>query len=122
MTWYEKNMLSKDLMSNVDENAYESDSSGEDPIMSNEPEEDEIKHGPFEFPHDDEIPFSELLSNLMVWQVQGSDNGDANPNMPLLGDDDQVFDAPPPSYTCSNSPKSTHVHAISGFHGNGPPN
>ncbi len=95
MIRYEKNMLSKDLMYNVDENAYESDSSGEDPIMSSELEEDEIKHGPFEFPHDDEIPFSKLLFNLMVWQVQRSDNGDANPNMPLLEDDDQVFDAPP---------------------------
>jgi hypothetical protein len=29
-------------------------------------DEDEVKHDPFEFPHDDEIPFSRLLFNLMV--------------------------------------------------------
>ncbi len=58
----------------------------------------------------------------MIWQVQGSNNGDANPNMPLLDDDVQVFDAPPLDYTCSNDTKSRHVHAINEFHGNGPPN
>ncbi len=51
-----------------------SNSLGEDPIMSNEPNGDEVEHEHFEFPHDDEIPFSKLLFDLMVWQVQGSDN------------------------------------------------
>jgi hypothetical protein len=87
MAWYEKNMLSKDLTSNVGESANESDSSDKDLITLNEPNENEIKHDPFEFPHDDKIPFSKLLSNMIVWQVQRFDNGDANPNMPLLDDD-----------------------------------
>ncbi len=80
-------MLSKDLTSNVGESANESDSSDKDLITLNEPNENEIKHDPFEFPHDDKIPFSKLLSNMIVWQVQRFDNGDANPNMPLLDDD-----------------------------------
>jgi hypothetical protein len=50
-------MLSKDSMSNVDESANESDSLGEDPITLDELDEDEVKHDPFEFPHDDKIPF-----------------------------------------------------------------
>jgi hypothetical protein len=29
---------------------------------------------------------------------------------------------PPPNCTCSNSPKSRHVHVINGFHGSGSPN
>jgi hypothetical protein len=37
-----------------------------------------------------------MLYDPTIWQVQGSNNGDANPNMPLLDDDVQVFDAPPP--------------------------
>jgi hypothetical protein len=40
MAWYKKNMLFKDLISNVDENANESDSSGENPIALDEPYED----------------------------------------------------------------------------------
>jgi hypothetical protein len=36
-----------------------------------------------------------MLFDSTVWQVQGSDNGDASLNMPLLNDDVQVFDAPP---------------------------
>jgi hypothetical protein len=41
---------------------------GEDPIAPNEPYEDyEIKHDPFEFSIDDEIPFSRLLFDLTVW-------------------------------------------------------
>jgi hypothetical protein len=109
-------------MSNVDENANEIDSIGEDLIMLNEPYEDEVKHDPFEFSDDDKILFSRLLYNSMVWQVQRFDNGDANSNMPLLDDDVKMSYAPPPSCTCSNGPKSRNVHAINGFHGRGPPN
>ncbi len=86
-------MLFEDLMSDVDESVYESDSSGKDPIALNELNEDEVEHDPFEFPHDEKVPFSRLLFNLMVWQVQGSNYGDANLNMPLLDDNVQVFDA-----------------------------
>jgi len=32
-----------------------------------------------------------MLSNSTVWQVQGSNDGNANLNMPLLNDDVQVF-------------------------------
>jgi len=38
--------VSKDLMFDVDEGAYESNSSDKDPTMSNEPNEDEIEHDP----------------------------------------------------------------------------
>jgi hypothetical protein len=48
MTWYEKNMLFQNLMSNVDDNVDENDSSGKDPIASKEPNEDEVEHNPFE--------------------------------------------------------------------------
>jgi hypothetical protein len=61
----------------------------------NEPYEDEVKHDPFQFTHDGDIPFSRLLSDPTVWQVQGCDNGDVNPNMPLLDDDVQVSDVTP---------------------------
>jgi hypothetical protein len=67
MAWYENNMLSKDLMSNVGESGNESDSSYKDLITLNEPNGNEIKHDPFEFPHDDEIPFSKLLFDVIVW-------------------------------------------------------
>ncbi len=67
MTLYEKNMLFKYSMFNVDESADENDSSNENPIMLDEPDEVEIKHDPFEFSPDDKIPFSRLLSNSMVW-------------------------------------------------------
>jgi len=80
-------MLFEDSMFNVDESASESDSSNKDPTMSDKTNEDEVKHDPFEFPHDDKIPFSRVLSDLTVWQVQRSDNGNANPNMPLLDND-----------------------------------
>jgi hypothetical protein len=120
MAWYEKNVLFKDLMSNVDESADESDSSDEDPTTLDELDEDEVEHDLLKFPHDDKIPFSRLLSNSMVWQDQEFDNGDANPNMPLLDDNVQVYDASPPSCTCSNRPNSRHVHAINEFHGSGP--
>jgi hypothetical protein len=82
-------------MSDVDDNANESNSVGEDPIVLNEPYEDEIKHDPFEFSHDDKILFSRLLFNSMVWQVQEFDNGDANLNMPLLDDNVKMSYAPP---------------------------
>jgi hypothetical protein len=62
-------MLFENSMSKVDESANESDSSGEDAITSNEPDEDEVEHDPFEFPHNDKIPFSILLSDLTIWQV-----------------------------------------------------
>ncbi len=61
-TWYEKNMLFQNLISNVDDSVDENDSLGEDSITSNELNEDEVEHNPFEFPHDDEIPCSRLLS------------------------------------------------------------
>jgi hypothetical protein len=51
--------------------------------MSNELVEDEVEHDP----HDDKILLSRLLFDMMVWQVQGSNNGDANMNMPLLNND-----------------------------------
>jgi hypothetical protein len=66
MAWYENNMLSNDLMSNVGESANESDSSYKDLITLNEPNENEIKHDPFEFLHDDKIPFSKLLFDVIV--------------------------------------------------------
>jgi len=69
-TWYEKNILFEDSMFDVDENANESNLMGEDPIMLDEPYEDEVEHDPFELSHDDKISFSRLLSNLMVRQVQ----------------------------------------------------
>jgi hypothetical protein len=37
-------MLSEDSMFDVDESTYESNSLGEDPITSNEPNEDEVEH------------------------------------------------------------------------------
>jgi hypothetical protein len=45
-------------------------------------------------------------------------------NMSLLDDHVQVSNTPPlpPWCTCSNNPKSIHIHAINGFHGNEPPN
>jgi hypothetical protein len=57
MTWYEKNMLFKDSMSKIDESANENNSLDEDSKTSNELDEDEVRHDPFEFPHDDKIPF-----------------------------------------------------------------
>jgi hypothetical protein len=88
-------MVSNDLMSDVDECVDEKNSLEEDPTTWDELNEVKVNHDPFEFPHDDEIPFSRLLSNMMVWQVQRSNNGDTNSNMPLLNDDVQVFDALP---------------------------
>ncbi len=82
-------------MFDVDENADASDSLGEDPIVLDEPNENEVEHDPFKFPLDDKIPFSRLLFDSMVSQVQGYDNGDANLNMPLLDDDVQMSNAPP---------------------------
>ncbi len=60
-------MLSKYLMFNVDESVDENDSSSEDAIVSNELNEDEIEHDPFEFSPNVKIPFSRLLSNPTVW-------------------------------------------------------
>jgi hypothetical protein len=82
-------MVFEDPMSDVDESVDESDSLDEDPTTLNESNEDEVEHDPFEFPHDDEMAFLRLLYDQMVWQVQGSNNGDAN--MPLLNDNVQVF-------------------------------
>jgi len=98
MAWYEKKMLFKDSISDVDESANESDSLDEYSKAINELDENEVKHDPFEFLHVEEIPFSRLLFNLMVLQVQGSDNGNANLNMPLLHNDVQVSNAPPRLY------------------------
>jgi hypothetical protein len=66
MTWYEMNMLSKYSMFDVDENENKSNSSNKDPITSNEHDEDEVGHDPFEFSNDDENLFSRFLSNPMV--------------------------------------------------------
>jgi len=68
-TSYQKYMLSKDLMSDVGESTNESNLSSKDPIVLDEPNEDEVEHEPLEFPHDDKIPFSRLFSDLMVWQM-----------------------------------------------------
>jgi hypothetical protein len=54
-------------MFNVDESVDENDSSSEDAIVSNELNEDEIEHDPFEFSPNVKIPFSRLLSNPIVW-------------------------------------------------------
>ncbi len=59
-----------------------------------EPHEDENQHGPFEFFNDNNISFSRLLFDLMVWQVQGFDNGNANLNMLILDDYVQMSNAP----------------------------
>jgi hypothetical protein len=106
-------MLIRISMSNVYENANEIESSSKDPKML---DEDDDQHDPFEFLNDDNIPFSKLLSNLTIWWVQPFDNDDANLNMPILGNSIQVLDAPPLECTYSNGPKSTHAHAINGFH------
>jgi hypothetical protein len=95
MAWNENNMLFKDSMFDVDENVDKSESLGEDPIVSNELDEDEVKHDPFEFLNDDKIMFSRLLYDPTVLQVQGFDNGDANPNMPLFEGYVQVSNEPP---------------------------
>jgi hypothetical protein len=77
MTWSQphdmvrKDMLFEDLMSNVDESADKSDSFGKDIIVSNEPDEDEVEHDPFEIHPDDDIPFSRLLFDLMVNMFKG---------------------------------------------------
>jgi hypothetical protein len=60
MAWYKKNMLFKNLISDVDENVDENNSLGEDPIVLDEHDEDEVEHDPYEFFHDDEIVFSRL--------------------------------------------------------------
>jgi len=54
-------------MFDVDESANENDSSSENLITSDGPDEDEVKHDPFELPHDDEIPLSILLFDPTVW-------------------------------------------------------
>jgi hypothetical protein len=72
---------------------------------------------PFEFPHDDNIPFSKLLFDLTILWVQPFDNDDANLNMPIFDNSIQVFDTLPRlECTYSNSPKLTRAHAINGFH------
>jgi hypothetical protein len=91
-------MLSGDSMFDVDESTNESNSSGEHPIVSYEPDEDEVEHEPFEFPHDDKIPYSRLLFDSMVWRVQGSNNGNGNLDMPFLNNNVQVSNVPPLLY------------------------
>jgi len=93
-------MLSKDLMSNVDENVNESKSLGNNPIMSNE---DQDQHDPFELPNDDNISFSRLLFDLIVCQVQPFDSGDANLNMLILDNYIQMSDTPPWMYMFQQS-------------------
>jgi hypothetical protein len=54
-------------MSNVYENANEIESLSKDPIML---DEDDDQHDPFEFPNDDNISFSKLLSDsTMIMQI-----------------------------------------------------
>jgi hypothetical protein len=60
-------MLSKNSMFNVDESVNKNESSNEDPIMSNQPNEVEVKHDPFKFPNDNNILFSKLLFDSIVW-------------------------------------------------------
>jgi hypothetical protein len=60
-------MLFEDSISNVDdESEIENNPSGKDPMMSDEVDEDEVKHGPFEFLHNDEVLFSRLLFDPTV--------------------------------------------------------
>jgi hypothetical protein len=120
--WHKKNMLFEDSMFDVDESANENDSLDKDPTTSNESNENDVEHDPFEFSLDDEIPFSRLLSNLTIGQAQGSNNDNVSPNMPLLDDNFQVSNVAPLGCTCSNNPKSKHIHAINEFHGGGTPN
>jgi len=54
-------MLYEDLTFDVSENANENDSLSDDPTTLDEL--DDL----IEFPHDDKIPFSRLLFDLMVW-------------------------------------------------------
>jgi hypothetical protein len=122
MTWYKKNMLFEDSMSNVEENTNESDLLDEDPIALDEPNEDEVEREPFGLFHDDKIPFSRLLSDLMVWQMQRSNNGDVNLYMPLLNDHVQMLNAPPMLYMLQWPQVKTCPHVMNGFLGNGPPN
>jgi len=49
-TWYKKNMVSKNLMSNVDENVNESNSSNKDLTLLDELNENEVKHNPLNAP------------------------------------------------------------------------
>jgi hypothetical protein len=116
-------MLSEDLTFDVDENANENDSLNDDPTTLDELDDDEVKHDPFESPHDDKIPFSRLLFDLMVWQVQRSNIGDVNMNMALLDNNVQMFDAAPPqAIHVPVAPNQNKSMQINGFHGNGPPN
>ncbi len=85
----------EDSMFNVDDNVEKSKSLNENLIMSNELDEDATKHDPIQFPNDDDISFSRLLFDSIVWQVQGSDNGNANLNMPIFGNFVQLSNAPP---------------------------
>jgi hypothetical protein len=62
-TWYKKNILFQNSMSNVDDNAYENNSSGEDPITSNSWMKMKSNITPFSFPYDDEFPCLRLLFN-----------------------------------------------------------
>ncbi len=59
-TWYEKNTLFEDSMSDVDESANESESLNKDPITLDELNKDEIEHDPFEFLNDD-------FFKIVVW-------------------------------------------------------
>ncbi len=59
-------MVFKNSMSNVDESVNENNSSDKDLTLLNELNENEVKHDPFECPHDDKIYFSRLLSNLII--------------------------------------------------------
>ncbi len=55
-------------MFNVNESSYKGDTLEEDPLMSND---DEDQNYPFEFLVDDpskEFPFSRLLSNANIWK------------------------------------------------------
>jgi len=59
-------MVFKNLLSNVDESVNESNSSDKGLTSLNELNENEVKHDPFECPHDDKIYFSRLLFDLII--------------------------------------------------------
>ncbi len=85
----------EDSMFDVDDSANKSKSSNEDPIMLNEFDEDATKQDPIQFPNDDNISFSRLLFDSIVWQVQRFENGNANSNMPIFDNFVQLTNVPP---------------------------
>jgi hypothetical protein len=100
MAWYEKNMLSKNLMSNVNQNANKNESLGEDPIMLDE--------------------FDDCCLIQWFGKLKGK-NGDANLNMPLFDNFIQVFDVLPHAIHALTIPSQHTPMQSMGFHGSVPP-